>query len=64
MVDALLEPLKIQTRLEMKLTDQDGRSSRDNIRIHEGCEGAEENSPSVISSEKLLIETLDPSTCK
>ena len=32
--DALLEPLKIQTCLEIKLKGQEGRSRTDNIRIH------------------------------
>lgn len=41
---AIMELLKRQTRLEARLTDQEGRARRDNIRIHGVSEGAEENS--------------------
>lgn len=56
--DTLLELLKMKTRLEMKLTDQEGLLG-DNIRVHGVCEVAKRNSPSVI----LLLRswTLDPS---
>ena len=51
---------ELQTHMEARLTDQEGRSRRDNIRIHGVCEGAEENSPSVIYLvEALLKENLD-----
>ncbi|KAK1884864.1 LINE-1 type transposase domain containing protein 1 [Dissostichus eleginoides] len=57
---AVSELLKLQTHMEARLTDQEGRSRRDNIRIHGVCEGAEENSPSVIYFvETLLKENLD-----
>lgn len=62
---AILEMLKRQTRLEARLTDQEGRARRDNIRIHGVSEGAEENSSSVMFFvEMLLKENLDlpPST--
>ncbi|KAJ4919448.1 hypothetical protein JOQ06_022222 [Pogonophryne albipinna] len=57
---AVSELLKLQTHMEARLTDQEGRSRRENIRIHGVCEGAEENSPSVISFvETLLKENLE-----
>ncbi|KAI4801778.1 hypothetical protein KUCAC02_019649 [Chaenocephalus aceratus] len=57
---AVSELLKLQTHLEARLTDQESRSRRENIRIHGVCEGAEENSPSVISFvETLLKENLE-----
>lgn len=60
---ATLELLKLQAYLEARLTDQDGRSRRDNIRIHGVCEGAEENSTSMIAFvETLLKEKLELST--
>lgn len=64
MEDAVLELLKLQTHLEARLRDQEGRSRRDNIRIHGVCEGAENNSSSVISFVcTLLKDNLDlPST--
>lgn len=52
--------LKLQAHLEAKLTDQEGRSRRDNFRIHGVCEGAEDNSSSVISFVcTLLKQNLD-----
>lgn len=62
---AILEMLKRQTYLGERLTDQEGRARRDNIRIHGVCQGAEESTTSVISFvETLLKENLDlpPST--
>lgn len=58
--DAVLELLKLQTRLETRLTDQEGRSRRENIRIHGIPEGAEEKSTSVGAFvETLLKDNLD-----
>lgn len=42
---ALSELFKLQTHMEVRMTDQEGSSTRDNIRIHGVSEGAEENSP-------------------
>lgn len=39
MEDAMMELLKRQVKLEARLTDQEGRSRRDNIRIHGIVEG-------------------------
>lgn len=55
--------LKLQTQLEERITDQEGCSQRNNIRIYGVMEGAEGNSPSMIAfvedmlKEKLELET-------
>lgn len=60
---AMLEMLKLQEKLEARLTDQEGRSRRDNVRLHGVTEGSEDNSPSmVIFVENLLKEKLDISS--
>lgn len=53
---AILEMLKRQTCLEARLTDQEGRARRDNIRIYSVSEGAEENSSSVIFFVEMLMK--------
>lgn len=62
--EAVLEMLKQQEKLEARLTDQEGRSRRDNVRLHGVGEGSEDNSPSMANFvENLLKEKLDiPST--
>lgn len=58
--EAVNELLKLQIHLDAKLTDLEGRTRRENIRIHGVKEGAEENSPSVVSFvERLLREHLE-----
>lgn len=58
--EATGELLKLQAKLEDKLTDQEGRARRENIRIHGIVEGAENNSTSMITFvEKLLKERLE-----
>ena len=57
--DAVTELLKLQIHLDAKLTDLEGCSRRENIRIHGVKEGAEENSPSMVCYvEHLLREGL------
>ena len=57
--EAVLEVLKLQEKLEARLTDQEGRSRRENIRIHGIKEGAENNSPTMATFvENLLREKL------
>ncbi|RXN04046.1 putative transposase element L1Md-A101/L1Md-A102/L1Md-A2 [Labeo rohita] len=60
--EALVELLKLQTQLESKLTDQEGRSRRDNI--YGVPEGSENGSSTITFIEKLLKDglDLDPST--
>ncbi|XP_039538832.1 uncharacterized protein LOC120486756 [Pimephales promelas] len=59
----MAEVLKLQTQLEERITDQEGRSRRNNIRIYGVVEGAEGNSPSMIAfigdmlREKLELDT-------
>lgn len=58
--EAVTELLKFQIHLDAKLTDLEGRSRRDNIRIHGVKEGAEENASSMVSFvERLLRENLE-----
>ena len=58
--DILSEMLKLQAQLEAKITDQEGRSRRENIRLYGIPEGAETDSPSMIMFvQKLLWENLD-----
>lgn len=57
--DVVTELLQLQIYLDAKLTDLEGRSRRENIRIHGVKEGAEENSPSMVDFvESLLREGL------
>ncbi|KAI4817805.1 hypothetical protein KUCAC02_011181 [Chaenocephalus aceratus] len=58
--EAVTELLQLQVHLDAKLTDMEGRSRRENIRIHGVKEGAEDNSPSMGTFvEDLLREGLD-----
>lgn len=58
--DTVQELLHLQIHLDAKLTDLEGRSRRENIRIHGVQEGAEENSPSMVMYvERLLREGLE-----
>lgn len=41
--NVLSEPVKLHVQTEAKLTDLEGRSRRDNVRIHGVKEGAEES---------------------
>ncbi|KAJ4939377.1 hypothetical protein JOQ06_028826 [Pogonophryne albipinna] len=57
---AVTELLQLQVHLDAKLTDLEGRSRRENIRIHGVKEGAEDNSSSMGTFvEALLREGLD-----
>lgn len=57
---ATLELLELQKQFGARLTDQEGRLRRENVRIHGVKEGAEENAESVIAFvEKLLREKLE-----
>lgn len=57
--DIVTELFKIQSRLETQLTDQEGRSRRNNIRIYSIPEGEEKNATSMIDFiENLLKENL------
>lgn len=59
--EATTELLKLQAKLEDRLTDQEGRARRENIRIHGIEEGSESNSSSMITFvENLLREKLPP----
>ncbi|KAI4796750.1 hypothetical protein KUCAC02_026777 [Chaenocephalus aceratus] len=63
--DVLTELVKLQMQTEAKLTDLEGRSRRENVRIHGVKEGAEEGTASVIAFvEDLLTKSLElpPST--
>uniref|UniRef100_A0AAV2JPJ8 SEC7 domain-containing protein n=1 Tax=Knipowitschia caucasica TaxID=637954 RepID=A0AAV2JPJ8_KNICA len=53
--EMLLELAKLQTQVEAKLTDLEGRSRRENIRIHGVVEGAEEGATSVINFVESLL---------
>lgn len=56
----MLEVLKLQEKLEARLTDQEGRSRRENIRLHGITEGAEDNSLMMATFvENLFREKLD-----
>lgn len=58
--EATMELLKLQAKLEDKLTDQEGRARRDNMRIHGIEEGSENNSTSmIVFVENLLKEKLE-----
>ncbi|KAK1899768.1 Pleckstrin like domain containing family A member 6 [Dissostichus eleginoides] len=58
--EAVTELLQLQVHLDAKLMDLEGRSRRENIRIHGVKEGAEDNSPSMGTFvEALLREGLD-----
>ncbi|KAK1891338.1 Calcium-dependent protein kinase 17 [Dissostichus eleginoides] len=58
--EAVTELLQLQVHLDAKLTDLEGWSRRENIRIHGVKEGAEDNSPSMGTFvEALLREDLN-----
>ncbi|KAK1895007.1 LINE-1 retrotransposable element ORF1 protein [Dissostichus eleginoides] len=58
--DVLTELVKLQMQTEAKLTDLEGRSRRENVRIHGVKEGAEEGTASVIAFvEDLLTKSLE-----
>lgn len=58
--EATRELLKLQAKLDNKLTDQEGRARRENIRIHGIEEGSESNSTSMITFvENLLRDNLE-----
>lgn len=58
--EALAEILKIHEQLQWKLTDQEGRSRRENVRIYGVPEGAEGGPGSMIPfMERLLRGNLD-----
>lgn len=59
MEDIVAEVIKLQEHLEAKITDQESRSRRENIRFYGIPEGAEDDSPSMIEFvEKLLGDNL------
>ena len=59
MEDAVTELLNLQIHLDAKLTDLEGRSRRENIRIHGVKEGEEDASTSMVSYvERMLREGL------
>lgn len=62
--EVLIELLKLQTELESKLTNQEGMSRPDNIRIYRVPEDSENGSSTITLTEKLLKDglDLDPST--
>lgn len=61
--NVMVEMLRLQTQIDAKLADLEGRSRRENIRIYGIPEGAEKDSPSMIEFvERLLRENLDIST--
>lgn len=58
--DVLSQLVKLQVQMEAKLTDLEGRSRRDNIRLHGVKEGAEDNVATMISFvEDLLMKGLE-----
>ncbi|KAJ4922362.1 hypothetical protein JOQ06_025899, partial [Pogonophryne albipinna] len=58
--DVLTELVKLQMQTEAKLTDLEGRSRRENVRIHGVKEGAEEGTASVIAFvEDFLAKSLE-----
>ena len=60
MEDVSRELLELQKKLEDRLVDQEGRSRRENIRIHGVKEGAEDNAGSMPEFiDKLLREKLE-----
>lgn len=58
-VEVVSELLKLQAQLEAKLTDQEGRSRRDNIRIYGIPESSENGSLTIKFIEELLKNGLD-----
>lgn len=56
--EVVSELLKLQAQLEAKLTDQEGRSRRDNIRIYGIPEGSENGSSTIKFIEELLKNEL------
>lgn len=58
--EAVTEMLKLQIEMDAKLTDLEGRSRRENIRIHGVKEGSEDDAPSmVVFVERLLRHKLE-----
>ncbi|XP_013885214.1 uncharacterized protein LOC106533463 [Austrofundulus limnaeus] len=58
--EATMELLELQKRFETRLVDQEGRSRRENVRIHGLEEGAEDSSGTMTEFvEKLLREKLE-----
>ncbi len=58
--EAVTEMLKLHIETNAKLTDLEGRSRRENIRIHGVKEGAEDDSPSMaVFLEHLLRQNLE-----
>ena len=57
--EILTELVKLQMQTEAKLTDLEGRSRRDNVRIFGVKEGAEENTTMTIFVEDLLMKGLE-----
>lgn len=58
--EAVLEVLKLQEKLEARFMDQEGRLRQGNIRLHGTAEGAEDNSPTMVTFvENLLREKLE-----
>lgn len=55
----MAEFLKLQSQLDERITDQEGRSRQNNIRIYGVVEGAEGSSPSMTTFvEDMLREKL------
>ena len=54
--EAVMELLNLQIHLDAKLTDLEGQSRRDNIRIHGVNEGDEENSLSMVEYVERLLQ--------
>ncbi|KAK7945540.1 hypothetical protein WMY93_001268 [Mugilogobius chulae] len=59
MEDAIGELAKLQSKLELQIIDQEGRSRRNNLRIYGVVEGEEKNAPTMTDFvERLLKENL------
>lgn len=54
--EVLEELIKLQTHLEAKQADQEGRARRNNIRIYSVAEGSESESPSMIQFVESLLK--------
>ncbi|KAI2643888.1 putative transposase element L1Md-A101/L1Md-A102/L1Md-A2 [Labeo rohita] len=58
--EAVTEMLKLHIEMDAKLTDLEGRSRRENIRIHGVKEGSEDDAPSMVDFvERLLRHKLE-----
>lgn len=58
--EAVTEMLKLHVEMNAKLTDLEGRSRRENIRIHGVKEGSEDDAPSMVAFvERLLRHKLE-----